>query len=319
MPQIIDTTILCEQPISHRILNGIVSTSVQNMLHAGNIEGALQELGVNSDTPMNIIDAVTKEREKELERLRKTLAFKETMDYATPQAKTQALESLQAKISSVQQQIKSFKERLESVQIEECPICYDDPKQTSAMLTPCCHRLFCAPCILQSLSRTCSCPMCRGNIKPNELIKLINEKKEKKKEKKEDANKLLSKPKQLLKFLKENPEARVLIFSRYDNPFVSLERDCEEQGISYHTLRGNKDVIAATIKSFEKGEKRVLFLPTHSMGAGLNLVSASHVILLHAMTPEEESQAVGRAYRLGREEPLTIVRLLHQDEKILPM
>jgi SNF2 family DNA or RNA helicase len=318
MPQILDTTILCEQPISHRILNGIVSTSVQNMLHAGNIEGALHELGVNSDTPINIIDAVTKEREKELDRLRKTLAFKETMEYATPQAKTQALESLQAKISSVQQQIKSFKERLESIQIEECPICYDDPKQTSAMLTPCCHRIFCAPCILQSLTRTCACPMCRGSIKANELVKLINEKKEKKKEKKED-NKLLSKPRQLLRFLKENPEARVLVFSRYDNPFVSLERDCEEQGISYHTLRGNKDVIAATIKSFEKGEKRVLFLPTHSMGAGLNLVSASHVILLHAMTPEEEKQAVGRAYRLGREEPLTIVRLLHQDEKILPL
>jgi SNF2 family DNA or RNA helicase len=317
MPQIIENTILCEQPVSHRILNGIVSTNVQNMLHAGNIEGALNELGVNSDTPMNILDAVTKEREKELDRLRKTLAFKETMEYATLQAKTQALESLQAKITSVEQQIKSFKERLEAVQIEECPICYDDPKQTSAMLTPCCHRIFCASCILQSLSRTCACPMCRGNIKANELVKLVKEKKEKKAKK--DESKLLSKPRQLLKFLKENPEARVLVFSRYDNPFISLERDCEEQGISYHTLRGNKDVIAATIKSFEKGEKRVLFLPTHSMGAGLNLVSATHVVLLHAMTPEEEKQAVGRAYRLGRQEPLNIVRLLHQDEKILPI
>lgn len=318
MPQIIDTTILCEQPVSHRILNGIVNMNVQNMLHAGNIEGALAELGVNSDTPMNILDAVTKEREKELERLRKTLAFKETMDYATPQAKTQALESLQAKISSVQQQIKSFKERLDSVQIEECPICYDDPKQTSAMLTPCCHRIFCASCIIHSLSRVCTCPMCRGNIKPNELIKLVDEKKkEKSNKKKEQEPKILSKPKQLLKFLEENKEARVLVFSRYENPFVSLERDCEERGISYHTLRGNKDVIAATIKSFEKGEKRVLFLPTHSMGAGLNLVSATHVVLLHAMTPEEEKQAVGRAYRLGREQPLNIVRLLHQDEKIL--
>jgi SNF2 family DNA or RNA helicase len=317
MPQILENTILCEQPISHRILNGIVSTSVQNMLHAGNIEGALLELGVHSDTPMNIVEAATKEREKELERLRKTLAFKETMEYATPQAKTLALESLQGKINSVQEQIKNFKERLESVQIEECPICYDDPKQTSAMLTPCCHRIFCATCILQSLSRTAACPLCRGNIKTNELVKLVKEKKKEKKSEKGEP-KLLSKPKQLLKFLKENPEARVIVFSRYDNPFLSLERDCDEQGISYHTLRGNKDVIAATIKSFEKGEKRVLFLPTHSMGAGLNLVSATHVILLHAMTPEEEKQAIGRAYRLGRQEPLNVVRLLHQDEKILP-
>jgi SNF2 family DNA or RNA helicase len=117
--------------------------------------------------------------------------------------------------------------------------------------------------------------------------------------------------------LKENPEARVLVFSRYDNPFLALERDCDSEGISYHTLRGNKDVIASTIKSFEKGDKRVLFLPTESAGAGLNLVSASHIVLFHAMTPEEEKQAVGRAYRLGRTEPLSVIRLLHDGETVM--
>jgi SNF2 family DNA or RNA helicase len=95
---------------------------------------------------------------------------------------------------------------------------------------------------------------------------------------------------------------------------VSLERECEGEHISYHTLRGNKDVIANTIKSFEKGEKRVLFLPLERVGAGINLVTATHIILLHAMTPEEEKQAIGRAYRLGRTEPLQIIHLLHEGE-----
>ena len=90
--------------------------------------------------------------------------------------------------------------------------------------------------------------------------------------------------------------------------------DCEAEGITYHTLRGNKDVIASTIKSFEEGHKRVLFLPTESAGAGLNLVSASHVVLFHAMTPEEEKQVIGRAYRLGRTEPLQVLRLLYEGE-----
>ena len=98
---------------------------------------------------------------------------------------------------------------------------------------------------------------------------------------------------------------------------MALERDCDSEGISYHTLRGNKDVIASTIKSFEKGDKRVLFLPTESAGAGLNLVSASHIVLFHAMTPEEEKQAVGRAYRLGRTEPLSVIRLLHEGETVM--
>lgn len=314
MPPTNFTTLLCEQPAAHRAIAGFVSANIQNMLHAGNVEGALAELGVSADTPMNLVDAVTLEREKELDRLKKTLAFKQTIEYATPQAKEAALAALVAKISSVESQLFAFKERLSAATIEDCPICYDDPKQNSATLTPCCHRIFCGACILQSLTRGLTCPMCRAQIKTNDLVQLVDESKTKKKTKEE--SKLLSKPRQLLKFLKENPEARVLVFSRYENPFLSLERECEGEGISYHTLRGNKDVIASTIKSFEKGDKRVLFLPTESAGAGLNLVSASHIVLLHAMTPEEEKQAVGRAYRLGRTEPLTVVRLLHNGETV---
>lgn len=316
MPQTQFTTLLCEQPATHRVLSGYVNANIQNMLHAGNVEGALAELGVNADTPMNLIDAVTHEREKELDRLKKTLIFKQSIEYATPQAKEVALAALVAKISSVEAQLTSFKQRLSDTTIEECPICYEDPKQNSATLTPCCHRIFCAACILQSLTRGLTCPMCRSQIKTGELVQLVDENKTKKKKIKEDS-KLLSKPRQLLKFLKENPNARVLVFSRYENPFLALERDCDSEGISYHTLRGNKDVIASTIKSFEKGEKKVLFLPTESAGAGLNLVSATHIVLLHAMTPEEEKQAVGRAYRLGRTEPLSIIRLLHEGETVM--
>ncbi len=312
MPPINETVLLCEQPASHRVVESLVTGSVRNMLHAGNIEGALQELGVPADTPMNLIQAVTQEREKELNRLKKTLAFKSEMDYATPQAKEQALAILQSKISSVEAQLKTFKDRLSDIQ-EECPICYEDPKQNQATLTPCCHRIFCGGCVLTSLTRGPTCPMCRAELSPQKLVRLVEEKKPTKK--KADP-KLLSKPKMLLKFLKENPTARVLVFSRYENPFASLETACEEAGISYHTLRGNKDVIASTIKSFERGEKRVLFLPTQTAGAGLNLVSASHVVLLHAMTPEEEKQVIGRAYRLGRLNTLNVVRLLHEGEEI---
>jgi SNF2 family DNA or RNA helicase len=244
--------------------------------------------------------------------------FKEQLDYATPQAKEAALAALRTKIASVEEQLKTFKERLTSVTTEECPICYDDPKQNQAMLTPCCHRIFCGGCVLESLKRGMVCPMCRSSIHIDQLVKLVDENtvQKKKEKKKESESKLLSKPKSLLKFLKENPTARILVFSRYENPFVALEKSCEDEGITYHTLRGNKDVIAATIKSFEKGEKRVLFLPTQTAGAGLNLVSATHVVLLHAMTPEEEKQVIGRAYRLGRTQELKVVRFLHDGESI---
>ena len=312
MPGMTEETLLCDQPASHRAVLGLVNQNIQNMIHAGNIEGALSELGVSSDTSVNLVEAATIEREKELDRLKKTLAFKETMDYATSVAKEQALLNLKTKINSVEEQLKVFRERLNTN--EECPICYEDPKLASGTLTPCCHRIFCGECILNSLTRRLTCPMCRAPIQTNQLVRLVEEKK---KVSKKNEIKLLSKSKQLMKFLKENPTAKVLVFSRYENPFVSLEKDCDNVGITYHTLRGNKDVIANTVKLFESGEKRVLFLPTQSAGAGLNLVSATHVVLLHAMTPEEEKQVVGRAYRLGRTDVLKVVRLLHEGEKIL--
>jgi SNF2 family DNA or RNA helicase len=314
MPPIIDTILLCEQPITHRVLQGVVTSAVQYMLHAGNIEGALQELGVSKDTSMNLIEAVTLEREKELDRLQKTFQFKQTMEYATPQAKESSLASLQSKIYSIEEQLKTFRERLLNIQVEECPICYENPNDNSGTLTPCCHRIFCGSCILHSLSRAMTCPMCRAVIRPAELIQLV---KTNKAASKDVTTKLLSKQKQLLHFLKENPTARVLVFSRYENPFLALESSCETEGITYHVLRGNKDTIASTIRSFEKGEKRVLFLPTESAGAGLNLVSATHVLLYHAMTSEEEKQLIGRAYRLGRKEPLHVIRLLHEGETLI--
>ncbi len=315
MPTIHSQTFMCLQPATHRVLKGLVNQDIQNMLHGGNVEGALQALGVASDTTMNLVEAVGAEREKELERLKKTLAFKQTMDYATPQAKEQALQNLQGKINSVEEQLKTFRERLRAIQTEECPICYEDPNLQAAILTPCCHRIFCAQCMLTSLKRVMTCPLCRAAVQMNDLTHIVKEKKKETKKKKEEI--LLSKHRQLLQFLVDNPTARVLVFSRYENPFKLLEKECEYVGVSYHTLSGNKDVVAATIRSFEQGEKRVLFLSTECAGAGINLVSATHVVLYHAMTPEEEKQAVGRAYRLGRTDDLHVVRLLHEGEHAL--
>jgi hypothetical protein len=45
-----------------------------------------------------------------------------------------------------------------------CPICFDEPE--SPLLTNCCQRVFCAPCILTSLTRSPGCPLCRTPTNP---------------------------------------------------------------------------------------------------------------------------------------------------------
>jgi hypothetical protein len=104
------------------------------------------------------------------------------------------------------------------------------------------------------------------------------------------------------------------VFSRYDNPFTAIEEAVTGLGVTVRQLKGTKDGIASTLRQFQTGDVRCLLLNSHYAGSGLNITAATHVVLLHAMTHEEEKQILGRAYRMGRTEPLHFIKLLHQNE-----
>lgn len=311
MPQIFTQIILCQQSRMNRIVHGEVGPEIRQMLHAGDITGALEQLGVKADNSMSLIEAINAQRQKDLDRLEKTYEFKESIEYATPQAKEASLENLREKIMSLKTKIASFKQRVEEAEKELCPICYCEPNPIT--MTPCCNHIFCGGCLLTSITtHSHACPLCRQKISAKEIKHLDPKKKQT--TKKDATPTLLSKSQQLITLLKQNPTGRYLVFSRYDNPFQELATECEALGIHHDILKGNKDTIAHTIKQFEQGKIRVLFLHTQTAGAGMNLVSASHVVLLHAMTQEEEKQVVGRAFRLGRTDPLQVVKLVHESE-----
>jgi len=313
-PPILENRILCESPITHRIIAQYVNAEIQELLHAGDIQGALEKLGVNNTSQSSLITAVCDTREKELDRLEKLLAFKETMEYSTPQAKEVAIQSLKTKISSLKEQIVSLKQRIMNVKEEICAICFEDPKTPTFVM--CCSRLFCGGCIIQCIQRNPSCPMCRASLTYQMLRQVningsaeptsapVNEIIAKKPKKKEA----------LLKLIKETKGGRFLVFNRYDNPFLELEGELLELGFHVATVKGNKDHISNILKQFEKGKIQILLMNSTQAGAGMDLKSATHIILMHMMRKEEERQIVGRAIRLGRTEPLTLVRLLHEDE-----
>jgi quinol-cytochrome oxidoreductase complex cytochrome b subunit len=105
------------------------------------------------------------------------------------------------------------------------------------------------------------------------------------------------------------------VFSRYDNPLLQVAAELEAIGIKdVREVKGPKDVIQATLSSFQKGTLRCLLLNSIHAGAGLTITAATHIILLHSMNIEEEKQIVGRAYRLGRKEPLHVYKLVHPNE-----
>jgi len=309
LPPLYRQEILCRSTIAHQIVGDAVPTEVQNLLHAGDVTGAMEALGIKAEDTTNLIDAVTKNLQKELTRLNQTLDFKSKLEYAVAATKVATLKSLEEKIARVTEQIETIRSRIEGFKSETCPICYDEPSEPT--VTPCSH-IFCGQCILACLTKTPACPMCREPIHPNRLIRLgtgnqiVSAKKDEPQlEKKSDA---------LLRIIRENPEGRFLVFSRYDNPFSSIEKAMGDDGLTVKQLKGNKDVIASTLNAFDKGKFRCLLLNAGYAGAGLNITAATHVILLHAMTSEEEKQILGRAYRMGRNGPLQFIKLLHADE-----
>jgi SNF2 family DNA or RNA helicase len=125
----------------------------------------------------------------------------------------------------------------------------------------------------------------------------------------------LQKKDAFIQFVKANPNAKILMFSGYDASFSSVETKMQESNISFATVKGSNVRITKLLNEFKTGKYNVLFLNARNMGAGLNIESASHVVLFHHMNNELESQIIGRAMRLGRKEPLTVVHLLHENEQ----
>lgn len=298
-------TLMCYVPVQQQIVQNLLPTEALEMLHAGDIQGALQNLGVQVRTGATLPEAVTSLKEKELARLRRRLAFKEGEEYNTPAERLLVLTNIQKKIHVCEKDIQAIKKRIEEVSKGSCAICFEVPK--NSCVPPCCARPFCGECILRWMTLHANCPLCRSQLHTSQLVSLGTSDKE--------GSQTLSKQVTVLQLLEDNPNGYFLIFSRYDNSFISLKRDIEET-LSYKTatLEGNKDVVGKVLSDFEKKTIKVLFLNSKTMGAGMNLQTATHVILLHKMMIEEERQIIGRAYRMGRVEPLHVYQLLHEGE-----
>ncbi|NBO71375.1 MAG: hypothetical protein EBU66_06725 [Bacteroidetes bacterium] len=315
LPPLTRTNILCRIPITQRIVSQAIPADIQQLLHGGDVTGAIQALGVKAEDTTSLIDAVTKNIHKELTRLKATYEFKAGLEYSSHQAKETALSSLATKIKEKEEAIQTIQERIDGFKEEMCPICYDDPAEP--IITPCCSRIFCGKCILLCYTRNPTCALCRTSFQLKDLTKVVSHKEETAIVDSVEANSediLEKKPETLMRLFRDNPEGRFLVFSRYDNPFTAIESAIEGVGVNVKQLKGNKDAIASTLRAFQNGDIRCLLLNSHYAGSGLNITAATHVVLLHAMTHEEEKQILGRAYRMGRTGPLQFIRLLHSDE-----
>jgi hypothetical protein len=313
MPTTTTRKIICATPTNIRVLDSFISREMMERLNAGDVAGALESLGMNSYTETEITDAVTLSIQKELHNAKVTYEYKKTLEYSTEALKNKAIEAQEQKIASIESRISAIQERLKRAKEQTCPICYCD--LTNTAVTPCCQQLFCFACLCESLKRVASCPLCRARIDNIKDIKVLGQSAaQMQPQEVPKTNSLLNKNDSFVKFMKENPNARVLMFSSYDASFTKLEDSLDAADIKYSMLNGSQLRIAKLLREFKAGKYNVLFLNARNMGAGLNIESATHVMLFHRMSAELESQIIGRANRLGRTNSLEVVYLIHENE-----
>ena len=115
---------------------------------------------------------------------------------------------------------------------------------------------------------------------------------------------------------------RVLIFSQFRGMLDRIEEELPQLGLTSFKVTGStpSQERQEMTKAFNQGECDVFLISLKAGGVGLNLTGADTVILVDLWwNPAVESQAIGRAHRMGQEQAVEVYRLVTRgtiEEKI---
>jgi len=119
---------------------------------------------------------------------------------------------------------------------------------------------------------------------------------------------------------------KILVFSGFVKHLEIYETYLKKEGLSYSKLTGEDSQTErknAVEKFNEDPDCKVFLMSIKAGGVGLNLTSASYVLILDPWwNPFVERQAVARAHRLGQQNKVTVIRFIAKDsieEKILKL
>ena len=115
---------------------------------------------------------------------------------------------------------------------------------------------------------------------------------------------------------------RVLIFSQFRGMLDRIEEELLQLGLTSFKITGStpSQERQEMTKAFNQGDRDVFLISLKAGGVGLNLTGADTVILVDLWwNPAVESQAIGRAHRMGQEQAVEVYRLVTRgtiEEKI---
>uniref|UniRef100_A0A7N8WM56 Helicase-like transcription factor n=1 Tax=Mastacembelus armatus TaxID=205130 RepID=A0A7N8WM56_9TELE len=206
---------------------------------------------------------------------------------------------------------------------EECSVCLDSIHLP--VITHCAH-VYCRPCIAQVIStaqETARCPLCRSEIKTNELVEFPQEEMEKENhtnsEKWRTSSKVQALMGNLLRLRCEDSSIKCLVVSQFTRFLTILETPLREHGFSFVRLDGTMSQKRRTqvIQEFQSSAPNspvIMLLSLKAGGVGLNLTAASHVFLMDpAWNPATEEQCIDRCHRLGQKRKVFVTKFIVKD------
>jgi superfamily II DNA or RNA helicase len=301
---------LCKMPANISVIRGFISATILEKINANDINGAIRDLGGKSETEDNVVELVSKEIRREIMNKEKEREYIVSLD-APEEYKAQRIKNIELDINNNTIKLKDLKQRVSELNKKTCAICMG--LMEHPIILECTHS-YCAACIMNWIntqSQRNNCPECRHKIDSDKMIAIVNQKTEISAP--SPKQQCLNKEKTLLKIIKENPNGKYLIFSKYDSGFVKIMENLHTNNITCSELKGNTAHMMNVLEKFKTGNIKVILLNTHFAGSGIDISYATDVIIYHTMGLAKY-QAIGRAQRVGRTEVLNIHHLCYEHE-----
>lgn len=316
-PEMHKSIILSKTPSTIRVLHGIVDKSIIDCLNAGDIAGALSHINPNSKgTEESIITHLIDKYNKQMSNLNIRIGMTRELIYDNERDRDNDIMELTKKVKELEEKIQMITDRIQNNDM--CAICYDEIADKT--VTQCCQNAFCFKCIHIWLSNRAVCPLCKTKMNNTNLFYIDNTAKALPLAEEEDtANPETLDPRHDKKknfevLIKSKRGGKILIFSNYDSTFSNIIPILRQEGFKFDYIKGNGNQIRCTVDRYKSTALDVLLVNPRNYGTGMNLENTTDIIMFHKFDTQLESQVIGRAYRMGRIDPLNVYYLLYENE-----
>jgi len=319
LPSIHHYIIKCKTPSTINILHGLVDRNIIESLNAGDIQTALTYISPShKGSEGNVITMVIDRLSKQEKNLTLRLNMTSELAYDDERERENERVLLGKRIEEVKRKMEQITERISTNDM--CAICLGD--LINKTITSCCQNVFCFKCIHLWLGHKAQCPMCKSALMSN-MLYVVDEEAggsnaislpEEEPPRENELNEQFDKLKNLEILLTQKGGKKILIFSNYEGPLYRVIPILEKLNIRFDFIKGNGDQIRAIVNRYKSNAIDVLLVNVRNYGTGMNLENTTDIVMFHKFDTQIESQVIGRAHRIGRQEPLNVHYLLYDNE-----